>query len=75
MFRSKFIGAMKKIFFAAFSLVAVVILSSCDSEKCIRCTQISGGDSKEFCSRSIEERNDFQVEWIHQGYNCEEVQE
>lgn len=66
---------MKKILVAAIPFIAVIVMSSCDGEKCIKCTEINGTDEQEFCSKSIEERNDFQVNWIHEGYNCEQVSE
>lgn len=65
---------MKKAIFSILAIGTLVVLSSCDGKKCIRCTEIGGTGEKTFCSTSIEDRNDFQVEWIHQGYNCEEYQ-
>lgn len=66
---------MKKFLFAILPIFSIFLLTSCDGEKCIKCTEINGTAEQNLCSTSIEERNDFQVTWIHAGYNCEEVSE
>lgn len=56
---------------------AIVALSSCEAEVCIKCTPITGveGEVQELCSKDADERRDFQQSWIFQSYNCAEVTE
>jgi len=52
------------------AFMITMLMSSCASEVCIKCVKYDYSDSVEFCSAEKSERNDFQVEWIGQGYNC-----
>jgi hypothetical protein len=65
-----------KFFLVGFSMVmAFPFLSSCDGEECIRCTAtLDKSQVQEFCSTDRNERMTFQVDWIRQDYNCEQIE-
>jgi hypothetical protein len=69
---------MKKMpFFGMLALLALSgIFASCEGSECIRCTKIlSDDESYEFCSTSRDERMEFQVDYIRQGFNCEQIEQ
>jgi len=68
---------MKKVPLLAYlaGIVLTPLMLSCEGSECVRCTKILSEESYEFCSTSRDERMDFQVDYIRQGFNCEHFEE
>jgi hypothetical protein len=45
-------------------------LTGCEKEVCLSCTPIGGGQDVSLCSTDANERLEWQVNRIREGYNC-----
>lgn len=60
----------KLILVAGVIALLAATLTGCEKEVCLSCTPIGGGQDVSLCSTDANERLEWQVNRIREGYNC-----